>query len=282
MDKQIQELYILAKKSEENQKWQEALNYYTSIFVYKDKKDYSVLPKIGFLYAKLGNYKESYKALRKYLEFDKKNWSIYYQIAIVCIHLNHLELAKKYLNQAITLNKQNIKLLTLLGYVYELSNDYKNSLKIFKAVIKQDPHNKIAIKGIIFSLMQLNKYQEAIQFCEKYLKIFPDDLTLKNFHAAILYELGKTDQFLEEIKEISDKDQRYKSFDEYLNKIKTDRNQEYEDFLNDLQTKMIQKTKELEIKEDKKTYLDLSLLSLFSGNKNEAFEYLKKALESEK
>jgi tetratricopeptide (TPR) repeat protein len=102
---------------------------------------------------------------------------------------------------------------------------------------------------------------------------------LKNFHAGILFELGKTDAFYEEIKEISEKDKRYKSFEEYVQKIQQERKDEYKEFLNEIQEKILQKQQELEKNEDTKTYLDLSLLSLFSGNKDEALNYLKKALD---
>jgi tetratricopeptide (TPR) repeat protein len=125
----------------------------------------------------------------------------------------------------------------------------------------------------------LKKYETALKICEKYLKIYPEDLMLKNFHAGILFELGKTDAFYEEIKEISEKDKRYKSFEEYVQKIQQERKDEYKEFLNEIQEKILQKQQELEQNEDTKTYLDLSLLSLFSGNKDEALNYLKKAFD---
>jgi len=63
-------------------------------------------------------------------------------------------------------------------------------------------------------------------------------------------------------------------------KIQHERKDEYyKEFLNEIQEKILQKQQELEKNEDTKTYLDLSLLSLFSGNKDEALNYLKKALD---
>ena len=273
----IQQLYQLAKVSEQNRDWFSALDYYQKL--YRLTNQSSLLGKIGFIYSQLGNHDQSFLYYQKYLNFEKSDWAAYYNIAVESVHLKKFEEAIYYLKKAIVLQPQNLKSYLLIGYIYELLSQYEDAIKYFNHVLKLDPHNKVSIKGILFSLIQLKKYEIALKLCEKYLKIYPEDLMLKNFYAGILFELGKTDAFYEEIKEISEKDKRYKSFEEYVQKIQQERKDEYKEFLNEIQEKILQKQQELKQKEDTKTYLDLSLLSLFSGKKDEAFNYLKKALD---
>jgi tetratricopeptide (TPR) repeat protein len=273
----IQQLYQLAKVSEQNRDWPSALDYYQKLYQLTNQP--SLLGKIGFIYSQLRNHEQSFLYYQKYLNFEKSDWAAYYNIAVESVHLKKFEEAIQYLKKAILLQPQNLKSYLLIGYIYELLSQYEDAIKYFNHVLKLDPHNKVAVKGILFSLIQLKKYETALKICEKYLKIYPEDLMLKNFHAGILFELGKTDAFYEEIKEISEKDKRYKSFEEYVQKIQQERKDEYKEFLNEIQEKILQKQQELEQNEDTKTYLDLSLLSLFSGNKDEALNYLKKALD---
>jgi tetratricopeptide (TPR) repeat protein len=276
----LNNLYVLAKKSEENQEWDKALKYYLEI--YKKSNDPLLLKKMGFLYSQLQKHKEAYLSYKKYLNYVQNDWKTFYNIAVECFQLNQLEESINYLNQSIKIHPDNLKGYLLLGYIYEILNQFQESLKFFTYALNKDPHNKIAIKGIVISLVKLKRYKEAQKICEKYLKIYPDDLVLKNLYAGILFEIGKIDQYVEEIKEISQKDPHYKSFDEYLDKIKEERSIEYQNFFKEIQQKFLQKTMELKEKEDKKTYVDLSILSLFSGNKEDALNYLKKAMELNK
>ncbi len=277
MNSPIKEKIQKAKYFETQQDWKNALILYQEL--YEITKNPSYLNKMAYSSSQLKEHHLSINYYKKYLEINKEDWIAYYNLAIEYFHINKWEDAITSLKHAITYKKDFTKSYLLLGYIYELQNQYKEAIEQFNLVLKQDPHNKIAIKGIVYSLIQLKQYEKALSICEQFLKIFPNDLVLKNLHAGILFQLGKSEAFIEELKEITEKDENYKSFENYLNKMRKERNKEHIEFLEEVQKKLIQKSIELEEKKDKKTYLDLSILSLFSGNKEEALEYLKKAIE---
>lgn len=280
MDQIIRDKLNKAKQLEIQQDWNQATTLYKELYEITQKTDY--LNKIAYIYSQLKEHKQAIAYYKKYLEIEKEDWTAYYNLAIEYFYVNEWNHAIESLKNAIHFKKDFTKSYLFLGYIYELQNNFKEAIQQFNFVLKQDPHNKIAIKGTIYSLMQLKEYEKALNICEHFLKIFKDDLMLKNLHAGILFQLGKSDAFIQELKEITEKDNNYKSFENYLNKLKNDRREEQIQFLEEVQKKLIQKSIELEEKKDTKTYLDLSILSLFSGNKENALEYLKKAMETKK
>ncbi len=280
MKDSITNLELAAKNYESNQNWENAYKCYWEL--YQLTKNYVYLYKLGYTSSQLQNHKKSIEFYKLYLKKNNKDWTAFYNLGVEYFQINLYKESIACLKKAIQFNPDYLKSYLLLGYTYEISNNFTESKKYFQFVLKKDPHNKLAIKGLIFSLIQLKEYNTAQIICENYLKIFPDELTLKNLYTGILLELGKVNEFIEELKEITEKDERYRSFDEYLKKFQSERNQENLKFIKEVQKKLIEKTKELQKKEDKKTYLDLSIISLFSGNKENAIEYLKKAIEIHK
>lgn len=267
----------LAKQYEQKENWNQALELYKELYL--QSKNPAFLFKLGFLSSKLKNHKEAINYYIEYLKHIPKDVNVLHNLGIEYFQIQDYENSKHMLLRSIEIDSNFIRSYLILGYIYEILEDYKEALKIFSLVIKKDPNNKLAVEGIVLSLIKINELEKALEICNQYQKIFPENLTLKNLKTGILLRLNKTEEFYHELKEITEKDQKFKSFERYLEDLKGKRENEYKEFANEVQKKLAQKTKEIHEKEDSKTYLDLSILSLFSGNKENALEYLKKALE---
>ncbi len=269
---------ILAKQLEQKGDWSRSFEIYKEIYI--QLKNPKLLFKLGFLSSKLNRHKQAINAYTEYLKYFPKDVNALHNLGIEYFHIQDYENSKNMLLESIQINSNFIRSYLLLGYIYELLGDFQNALKIFSLILKKEPNNKLAIEGIVLSLIKSEKLEKALEFCNQYLKIFPENLTLKNLKTGILLKLNKTEEFLEELKEITEKDHKFKSFEQYVEDLKNKRENDYKQFAEEIQQKLILKTKEIQEKEDSKAYLDLSLLSLFSGNKQNALEYLKKALDA--
>lgn len=268
----------LAAELEKKEKWEEAFQIYKEI--YDNSKNDKILFKLGFLASKLKNHNESITYYKEYLKRYPKDFYAYHNLGIEYFLIQDYEKSKKMLMQSIELKPDFIRSHLLLGYLNEIVENYENALKIFSSVLKIDNKNKLAAEGVILSLIKLKQYEKSFEICNRFLQIYPDDLTLKNLKTGILIYLNRSDEFYQELKEITEKSEKYKSFEKFIKDFQNQREQKYTEFAKEVQNKLILKTKELQEKEDSKTYLDLSLLSLFSGEKEKALEYLKKALET--
>lgn len=268
----------LAEELEKKEKWKEAFQIYKEI--YDNSKEHKILFKLGFLASKLKNHAEAITYYKEYLKINPKDFHTYHNLGIEYFLMQDYENSKKMLIQSIELKPDFIRSYLLLGYLYEIIEDYQSALKIFSKILQKDRKNKLAAEGIILSLIKLKQYERSFEICNRFLKIYPEDLTLQNLKTGILIYLNKPEEFYQELKEITEKNEKYKLFEKFIKDFKNQREKKYKDFAEEVQNKLIQKTKKLQEKEDSKTYLDLSLLSLFSGDKENALEYLKKALET--
>ncbi|MFN3604594.1 MAG: tetratricopeptide repeat protein [Leptonema sp. (in: bacteria)] len=268
----------LAKEYEDIGNWEKSYQIYKNL--YKETRNSKLLFKLGYLASKLKNHTESIQYYLDYTKIHTKDANAFHNLGIEYFQIQDYENSKKMLLKSIEIEPNFIRSYLLLGYVYELLEDHQNALKIFFSILKKEPKNKLAIEGTILSFVKLKNYEKAYELCNHYLKIFPEDTTLRNLKTGILLNLNKTEEFYQELKEITEKDTKYKSFENFIVELKTKRQKEYTEFANEVQKKIILKTKEIQEKENSKSYLDLSLLSLFSGDKENALKYLKKALES--
>ncbi len=276
--KPLKELLLKAQNYENQKQWESALKCYEELYQKTENK--KLFYKMGYLYSQIQDHK---KAIQNYLEYLKKfrnDEYAYHNLGIEYLHLKEYEKSILALKKSLELNPNFLRSYLVLGYIYERLNDFENSIRLFRFVLQRDPKNKIAILGVIFGLVQLKQWEIAKKECESYLKLYPDDLKLKDLYSGILFQLGQTREFIREIKELSQRDERFKNFDDYLREIKDSRNEETQQFFSEVNQKLIKKTREAENKKDKKSYLDLSLLYLFSGEKEKAFDFLIKAMES--
>ncbi len=89
--------------------------------------------------------------------------------------LNSFEQAVEYLSECTDSNGQNLLCKALREKVKILISmgEYQKSLDIFDTLLRMDLNDQEALKGKIFSLLQLKKEKEALDYLEKLLSIIP-------------------------------------------------------------------------------------------------------------
>lgn len=82
------------------------------------------------------------------------------------------DLVKEYLDLVYGDSKRELELQTVLP---ESRRTFAESLAIYKTILSGNPSHVKALKGLACVLQAMKKYEEAIRFFEKILKLCPDD-----------------------------------------------------------------------------------------------------------
>jgi tetratricopeptide (TPR) repeat protein len=179
----------------------------------------------------------------------------------------------------------------LLGYIYESQEQYAQAAQFFQRALTLNPSSRIAALGLVVVLGEQDQNEEALRICEAFLRKQPDDTALRNLHAALLMKLGRYRESFEELKQVTSTDERYLSFEEHLKRARSERDQETAAFFEEVSDRLKERTERLRmrmeerkkrnqkaiLKDDMKDLVDLSLLHLFSGDKNKALAFLLEA-----
>lgn len=199
------------------------------------------------------------------------------------------------LNRALELQSDFFRAALLLGYIYESQENFDQAIIAFRRALTLNRTSRIAALGLIVSLTEVDRTEEAFTITQHYLKAKPNDEALLNLNAALLMKLGRYKESFDQLKQVTSANQGYASFNEHLNKAKQERDQETIEFFETANLRRKERTERLkkkieerkqrqskvltveEIKEDTKDLLDLSLLHLFSGEKDKALAFLVEA-----
>jgi len=96
----------------------------------------------GWALRRMTKYKEAQENFYKCLELGEKSGEIYNELAICTLECGERELAKTYLNTAIDLDRDNVKLLSNLAYLCLKDGEYDEARKLLenaRAVDQKDP-----------------------------------------------------------------------------------------------------------------------------------------------
>lgn len=196
------------------------------------------------------------------------------------------------LNRALELQNDFFRATLLLGYIYESQENFDQAVIAFRRALSLNRSSRIAALGLIVSLTEVDQNQEAYTIAQYYLKIQPNDTALLNLNAALLMKLGRYKESFDQLKQVTSTHQKYTSFDDHLKKAKQERDQETISFFETANERRKERTEQLkkrieerknrqqkiltkeDINEDTKDLLDLSLLHLFSGEKDKALAFL--------
>lgn len=272
------ELYILAKEAENNRNWLQAIRYFDEL--YRKIQNPKLLFSLGYLSSRIPDHEKAIHYYTQYITYHSDDPVAHYNLGVEYFHLQEFTKSIFHLKKTLELQDNFLRSLLLLGYIHEILSLPDEAKKYFEQALRINPDSKIAIQGLLVSLLKLNCGEEALSLCEKYLQKFPGDTMLRNLKIQILIQLRKTETLYRELSELTEQKESYKSFDAYIQKIQNNQetSDDYREFLENLHQKMEIKLQESEKENDKKTYLDLSILSLFSGNKEQAIRYLTRAL----
>ncbi|MCS7204761.1 MAG: tetratricopeptide repeat protein [Leptospiraceae bacterium] len=283
--KTLIELQNLAKEAEKTKNIPKAIYYYKQLYEITRKPAF--LFQLGYLESLIPNHENSVSFYEKYVDYNPDDTIAYYNLAVEYFHLKNYPKSILNLKKAILKKPDFLQAYILLGYIYEVMENHQEAFRYFQRVLSIKPNYHLALQGIIFSLIKQKLYDQALGECEKYLNLYPNDRFIKNTRVQLLIQLKKTEEAFSEIKTLVETDERYKSFENYIHQVQERREHEFQEFLSETQKKLQEKLASLEeaneeTNPERKTYLDISLLSLFSGKKEQAIEYLQKALEQEK
>ncbi|MBR8827978.1 MAG: tetratricopeptide repeat protein [Gomphosphaeria aponina SAG 52.96 = DSM 107014] len=191
-------------------KLEEALKAFERRFeVTKKRKDQSLLvvklKHFGKLYQQQGKLKEAEKILRQAydeavkLEDERGQAIIANSLGQVITNQKgekNFQLALMYFRQSIKLGKEDqshlAKVYTAMGQAFSINGDLEEAVEQLAQGFVIDK-NLANIKGLtivtpdlIYVLLQLNKHQEALDYCERALQIAPDETELLKLKAPIL------------------------------------------------------------------------------------------------
>lgn len=195
------------------------------------------------------------------------------------------------LRRALELKPDFFRAAVLLGYIHESLDDFDAAARSFQHALTLNPASRIAALGLVVVLGERDRNDEALQICDAWLKRSPDDPAFLNLHAGLLLKLGRYKESFEELKEATRTHEKYVSFQDHLVQARRDRDEEYNAFFDEVSDRLRERQESLRRrveerkaekspvlqKDDVKDLVDLSLLHLFSGDREKALGFLLEA-----
>lgn len=204
----------------------------------QNKKDViNILLEAGTLLFELSDKEKSIDYFEKVKEMDPNNARAWYEIGRILVSQNiQIPYATVNLKKALDLDKNNYRVMILLGDIYRIQRDNENAMKLYKEalglspekleildrILSIDPSNRDALKeklkyllekgdkeGAAQIYMQLGIIEDNIDFLDEWLKISPDNVSLLKEKARMLLKRGKKSeatQFIERVKKLSPDD----------------------------------------------------------------------------
>ena len=115
------------------------------LFITKNPHVWNAWFMLGWGLRKAGRFEEALKAFEKALSLEgDKTADTYNELAICCMEQNLTDEAKKYLLQALSMEPENTKIISNLGYVALKQGDPSLAASYFQTVLEYDPDDKIA------------------------------------------------------------------------------------------------------------------------------------------
>ena len=115
------------------------------LFITKNPHVWNAWFMLGWGLRKAGRFEEALKAFEKALSLEGgKTADTYNELAICCMEQNLTDEAKKYLLQALSMEPENTKIISNLGYVALKQGDPSLAASYFQTVLEYDPDDKIA------------------------------------------------------------------------------------------------------------------------------------------
>ena len=123
------------------------------------------------------------------LENDKKNFQVLQLLGTLYLQKNNLKLSEEYLLNSLKQNPGNPGTLNNLGLLKKNTKDFKTALEYFELNIKKNNFlNSWVNKSNI--LLENEKYNEGLEFSKEAIKIFPENLKIRNNLAIFLFKCG--------------------------------------------------------------------------------------------
>jgi tetratricopeptide (TPR) repeat protein len=101
---------------------------------------------LGWALRKLKRWEDSAAAFRKAIELGGDNKDVRNELAICLIETGDLKQARRELEKALFEDPENVKIISNLGILALKSDNHREAVGFFRAVLEIDPHDEITMK----------------------------------------------------------------------------------------------------------------------------------------
>ncbi len=110
-------------------------------FISNDAKQWGPWFIKGWAHRRLQDYQSAQEAFLKCLELGEKNADIYNELSICALELGNRELSKDYLEIALELEEDNVKLLSNLAFIHLRDGEENRAYELMLRAVAIDPHD---------------------------------------------------------------------------------------------------------------------------------------------
>jgi len=223
-------------------------------------------------------FKHNYKdmALKYFRKADsiKSDYLSLYNIGCLYYSMNEYKKSVITLEHAKEENSDFSMIYLVTGLSYSMMSNSKAAESNFITVLMSDPGNETALTALSIMYYNRGEFKDSMRLIDFYKSRNKSNKNLNRLKTNILYETGKLQELVEEIKNTRKTNSEYKIYDDYIKSVKV---QVFTDKYGTIDQK-IEKLKTGE-GDQKRNLISLSLCHLFSGNTDSAIEYLFQARE---
>jgi len=145
---------------------------FTVIFVFANPYNKS------YQYEKIGDYKDAIKTLIPIYKQNKNDYFLNLRLGYLFFLNKKYSNALYYYNRAQSIKSNSFEPKLGLLRIYLHTKQYKIVLKNANVILRKDFYNYYANKYIIKALIGLGFFKESIKYCNKMLRLYPNDVSL--------------------------------------------------------------------------------------------------------
>ncbi len=181
----------LAEAFEKQGKLKSAANQYeAALNGIPGKEKLPICNKLGYLWAKVGQYRKAITFYEKASTLDPKDSNLYYNLAYLYEKVGEKKKAHLYLEKALALNPRDVEGRMKLAQELMEGKEWKKAEAILDQIVKKDPKSLQALQLLAQVLDKTGKKKALIDVYEKILTVSPGNQTVL-FNVGVLeYEAG--------------------------------------------------------------------------------------------
>ena len=138
-----------------------------------------------------GNFSEAIIRFKNILKDYPKLQPALNNIANCYVQINDFELAENYYLECLKINSNIILTLNNLALLYLKNKNFKKALNVLQASLKKNLNQEHIAEKIAYCLTELDLPKDVDQFCEKFIKIYPQNKIILSYYRRNLFKIGK-------------------------------------------------------------------------------------------
>ena len=138
-----------------------------------------------------GSLNEAIESFLNILETKPNFQPALNNIANCYFQLNKLDLAEEYYLKCLETDNDNLLIQNNLSLLYLKSKKFEKALSILKKSLNKNSNQEHLLEKIAYCLTELKLFYEVDKFCEKFIKIYPENKIILSYYRRNLFKLGK-------------------------------------------------------------------------------------------